>query len=99
MERLYRLIGREQDIEDISRSLYAYASESGAPAVGALHLTCSDESERECIESFQQCFVRDLLPDLKLGSKAPFRTANLGGRYEWGAVGLAEANGRVCRGQ
>jgi hypothetical protein len=90
MERLYRLIGHEQDIESVSRSLYAYASESGVPAVGALHLTCSDESERECVDAFQHTFAEYLLPNLKFGERSVFRLANLGARYEWGAVHIAE---------
>jgi hypothetical protein len=90
MERLYRLIGREHDIDDVSRTLYGFASDSGAPAFGALHLTCSDESERECVEAFQHNFATHLLPNLKLGERSVFRLANLGARYEWGAVHIAE---------
>jgi hypothetical protein len=90
MERLNRLIGSEREINEISHELCALAGELRAPAVGALHLTCSDESERECIESFQQNFARQLLPDLKFGERSVFRLANLGARYEWGAVHIAE---------
>jgi hypothetical protein len=90
MERLYRLIGSEHDIDDVSRTLYGYACDSRAPAVGALHLTCSDESERECVEAFQHNFAGHLLPNLKFGERSVFRLANLGARYEWGAVRIAE---------
>jgi len=90
MERLYRLIGHEHDIDDVARILYGFASDSGTPAFGALHLTCSDESERECVEAFQHNFATHLLPNLKLGERSVFRLANLGARYEWGAVHIAE---------
>jgi hypothetical protein len=90
MERLYQLIGREHDIDDVGRSLYAFACASGAPAFGALHLTCSDESEKECIDAFQHNFATHLLPNLKLGERSIFRIANLGARYEWGAAHIAE---------
>lgn len=58
--------------------------------VGALHVTCADESEWECIDSFQRCFVNEMLPDLKFGQKTAFHLSNLGGRYEWGAIPVAE---------
>jgi hypothetical protein len=64
---------------------------SQAPAaVGALQVTCSDESESECVEAFQRGFVQYMLPPLKFARHAPFRVASLGGRYEWGAASLAE---------
>jgi hypothetical protein len=55
-----------------------------------MHVTCSDESERETAESFQHWFCDNLLPELKCWSRAPFRQANLGGRYEFGAMAIAE---------
>ena len=58
--------------------------------VGALQLTCSDEAEHEVASVFQRDFVRALLPALHFDDKAPFRTANLGARYEWGSAGIAE---------
>jgi len=60
--------------------------------VGALHLTCADESENECVEALQHGFVKYLLPTLKFARQSAFRLANLGGRYEWGAVRLAESH-------
>jgi hypothetical protein len=53
-------------------------------------VTCADESEWECIDSFQRTFVDPLLPSLKFARKAPFRLSNLGARYEPGAVAVAE---------
>ena len=61
-------------------------------AVGALHLTCSDEAESECVEAFQRGFVQYMLPPLKFARQSAFRLASLGGRYEWGAVRLAESH-------
>lgn len=55
-----------------------------------MHVTCADECEREAVDSFQHWFCEPLLPELKFWSRAPFRQANLGGRYEWGAVSIAE---------
>jgi hypothetical protein len=57
--------------------------------VGAVHVTCADESERECTQAFDRGFT-DLLPDLKFGQQSHFRIANLGARYEWGVVRIAE---------
>jgi hypothetical protein len=90
MDAIRELIGREQDLEHVTRQLRFFVEELRAPVVGALHVTCSDESEHECIETFQRGFVDTLLPQLKLWSQSPFRSSNLGGRYEWGAVRVAE---------
>ena len=90
MERLLDLIGRERDVDEVARTLYTVAFELRAPVVGAMQVTCADESERECIDAFQSNFVEDLLPSLKFGTRSRFRLANLGGRYERGAVAIAE---------
>ena len=90
MESIRQLIGTEQDLEQVARQLRYFVEGVRTPVVGALHVTCSDESEHECIEAFQRDFVQVLLPDLKLWSRSAFRSSNLGGRYEWGAVRLAE---------
>jgi len=90
MKNIVELIGLERDLDQISRTIRYFIQDLRAPVVGAMQITCSDESERECIDSFQKSFVEDTLPSLKFFSKAPFRTANLGGRYEWGAVRIAE---------
>lgn len=84
------LVGHEHDLDDVSRALKYFAEDLKAPTTGAYLITCSDESERECVESFHSIFVRNLLPDLKFWSQSSFRTANLGARYERGAVGFAE---------
>ena len=90
MQHLYDMIGVEQPLTAISRGLKQYARGFRAPIVGAMHVTCSDESERECVDVFQDSFVQEMLPELKFHSHSAFRTANLGGRYEWGAVRIAE---------
>lgn len=90
MERLHKLIGHEHDVDEVARTLYALAGDAQAPAVGAMHVTCADESELECAEAFRHGFAEHLLPRLKFGERSVFRIANLGGRYERGAVHLAE---------
>jgi hypothetical protein len=90
MERLRNLAGHERSLGEISQVLSFAAQEMHAPVTGAMHVTCSDESENECVDAFQHGFVQHLLPSLKFARSAPFRTANLGGRYEWGSVRLAE---------
>lgn len=90
MERLIRLLGIENDLDDINLALRYHVEAQRPPAVGAMHITCSDESERECSEAFQKTFVDPLLPQIKFWQRAPFRCANLGGRYEWGALPIAE---------
>ncbi len=90
MEKLHKLIGRSFDVDDVARALYGFACDVAAPVTGALHLTCSDESEKECRDALQRNFAGHLLPRLKLGARSIFRIANLGARYEWGAVHIAE---------
>lgn len=90
MQRLHDVIGRELAADSANRTLRDVAQAQRAAAVGAVHVTCSDEAEREAVESFQHWFANALLPELKFWSKSPFRTANLGGRYEWGAIRIAE---------
>ncbi len=90
MKRLHDLLGREHASDSLNRRLRDFAQSRRAAAVGALHVTCADECERETVESFQHWFVDSLLPELKFSDRAPFRLANLGGRYEWGAVAIAE---------
>jgi len=92
MQRLRELVGHERSLRQISQALHFAARERGSAGIGAMHVTCADESENECVERFQQGFVQYLLPPLKFARAAAFRLANLGGRYEWGAVRLAEAH-------
>ncbi len=90
MDQLTEFVGAEHGLDVGARALKDYAQRTGAPVVGALHLTCSDESERECVEAFQRCFVEPLLPGLTPWNKSAFRTSTLGGRYEWGSLPIAE---------
>jgi hypothetical protein len=90
MQRVHDLVGQEHALDEVSRNLRDAARARGAAAVGALHVTCSDESELECREAFQQWFARELLPELKFGSRSPFCTSNLGGRYEERSIPFAE---------
>lgn len=95
---LYGLIGRERRLEEVTRAIRGYVQELRPPVVGAMHLTCADEAERECVDEFQRNFVRYLLPTLKFFAKAPFRAANLGGRYEWGSARIAEDHFAMAKG-
>lgn len=52
----------------------------------------ADEIENECAKVFHDEFAEPLLPRLKFARPAAFRLANLGARYEWGAVPMAEAH-------
>jgi len=90
MVRIHDLIAVESDTEAVARALVRFSSELGAAIVGAFHITCSDEAEGQCSQVFQRSFVEGQLPELKPGCRWPFRSANLGARYEWGAVGMAE---------
>jgi hypothetical protein len=90
MEKLRTLIGKENGVDAIARALYEFARRRDAPLAGALHLTCSDESELECAEALRRSFSDHLLPVLKKGERSCFRLANLGARYEWGAAAIAE---------
>ncbi|HOO16455.1 MAG TPA: hypothetical protein PK920_06600 [Phycisphaerae bacterium] len=92
VDQLKAMLGREHGLDDVNLALRDYISRLSPPAVGALHVTCADESEFECVESFQRWIVEPLLPNLHFTEKAPFRLANLGGRYEFGAVPVAEAH-------
>ena len=90
MKKLSDVIGRETDCDELARKLQFFVKGFSATAVGGYLVTCSDESERECADAFQRYFSDALLPPLKFGQRAHFRTANLGGRYEWGGVRVAE---------
>lgn len=90
MGRLEELVGVETDLARVGGVVRDFARILAAPVVGAYHVTCSDESEQECVEAFQQSFAERELPALKRGRRAVFRSANLGARYEIGAIGIAE---------
>lgn len=97
-ERLYGILGVESDLAETARALRMYVQSERPPAVGAHHVTCSDEAEAASVEAFQRGFVRYLVPSLKFFHKAPLRTANLGARYEWGSVRCAEEHFAGARG-
>jgi hypothetical protein len=80
------------DTTDVARGLKEYVRGLKPPVVGAYHVTCSDGAEHECAEAFQHELVQDLLPAYTFLSKGAFRTANLGARYEWSAVRIAESH-------
>src|SRR5262245_3444960 len=90
MNRLREIVGAEHSATAVAHALHLALLELHAPVVGAMLVTCADETEAECAAAFQQGFVRYCLPSLKFGEHAAFRLANLGGQYEWGAVRIAE---------
>jgi hypothetical protein len=92
INQMRALLGREHGLDDVNMALRDYVAHLDPPTVGALHVTCADESEFESLESFQRCIAEPLLPSLHFAEKAPFRLSNLGGRYEWGALPVAEAH-------
>ena len=65
MTELYDLVGRERSLPDVAQTIHDWAQTHDAAEVGALHVTCSDESERECVEALQRGFIEHLLPALK----------------------------------
>jgi hypothetical protein len=90
MEHLYWAIGRERALRELTQMLYFDVRSHTDHLVGALHVTCADETEAECAEAFQQGFVQYLLPQLKFARRSAMRVSNLGGRYEWGSIGIAD---------
>ncbi len=101
MDSLNALIGLETPLEVVASTLRAFAEGVGASAVGAYQVFCSDETECTCSDAFDRQFVARLLPDLKPGRCGAFHTVNLGARYEWGAVRVAEehfATPAACEG-
>ena len=92
MQDLVSLIGRELPLSQVSTNLYFWFKEQLAPVCGAVQVCCADESEKECTVEFSKHFAEPLLPNLKFGQGSQFRLANLGGRYEWGSVPIAESH-------
>ncbi len=90
MHRLQDILGRELNVDSVNRALRDYVRSRRPAIVGAVQVTCSDETEREIAESFQHWFAEPLLPELKFWNRSVFRTANLGGRYEFGAIHIAD---------
>ena len=90
MIKLRDLVGTEGKSERLGGALREFVTELRPAAVGAYQVTCSDETERECAEAFHRWFADRMLPDLKPVRRAAFQTVNLGARYEWGAIRIAE---------
>ncbi len=90
MQRLREIVGLERSLEQVSRVLCLVAERLRPPVVGAMHITCGDESEFECVNAFQRGFAQYLLPQMKFANQSAFRLANLGGRYEWTAIRIVE---------
>lgn len=86
------LVGVERTLHDLHYALKVAARSVRAQVVGALHVTCSDETQFETTESFQTSFAADSLPRLKFAHRAPFLTTNLGARFEWDSLRVAEAH-------
>lgn len=90
MSEIRSLIGKEADLPCVVRAIRICAEEIDVPAAGGYHITCSDESEWESAELFDRLFAQLMLPRMKMDRAAVFRTMNLGGRYEAGAIHIAE---------
>jgi hypothetical protein len=90
MKELVRLLGREHGLDDLAQALARYVRSLRPAVVGAMQITCADELECECIRAFQRNIADELLPELEFGQKSAFRLANLSGRYEPGALPVAE---------
>ena len=82
------LIGREVRLTETSRAIAGVVRRLAPARLASLHVTCSDERERECAEAFQSLVVRELSEGERT-RRAPMRTANLGARYEWGCGPVA----------
>jgi len=98
MQQLKDLVGAERSLERVCQAIHLSVVERHPQVVGALHITCADEAEHECVCAFERGFVKYMLPPLKFAQQSAFRIANLGGRYDWGAVRIAEQNyAEACR--
>jgi hypothetical protein len=90
VDTLKRFVAKEHRLDDVSTGIRDWVRSLNPSSVGAHQINCSDECERECVDSFHNLVVRPLLPALKYWTSSSFRTVNLGGRYETGSVGIAE---------
>jgi len=99
-QQLTDLIGVEDRLDAVNIALRYFARDMRPPVVGAYQIACSDESESEWMGSFHREFVESLLPELKFLNRSAFKTANLGARYEQGALAIAEEHyaGAVAEG-
>jgi len=96
---MYSLIGREVHREDILRNLGSVTRDLNPALVGAVQVICSDESEKECCDIFQRRFAQHFLPSLKFSNYCPLRLINMGNRYEWGAIRVADSHFRIQPGR
>jgi len=90
MKLLYDLVGVEAGPAEVARAILATARSLDVPVVGAYHVTCSDETEWEVADVFHKVLAETMLPPLRADRPAAFHTMNLGGRYELGAIRIAE---------
>jgi len=90
MKEMVRLLGSEHAMDDLPQALARYARSFRPATIGAMQITCADELECECVRAFQRNIADELLPELEFGQKSAFRLANLSGRYEPGALPVAE---------
>jgi len=90
MSEICDLIGQEADLPRVARTIRLFAESIDTALLGGYHITCSDESEWECAQVFGQLFAQEIMPRLKMDRAAVFHTMSLGGRYECGAVHIAE---------
>ena len=51
------VVGRERSVRSLCQGLHLGTAELGATSVGAMHITCADESEHECVTAFQHGFA------------------------------------------
>ena len=75
LQNISAIFGHEVGLDEVTRRLKADVRKYRPDVVGALHLTCSDEAEKECALAFQKNFSQQLLPRLKHSLGAAFRSA------------------------
>jgi len=97
VEHLTGSVGRERSLRELAQML-SFDVRTRGGLVGALHVTCADEAEAECAEAFQQGFVQYALPALKFARRSALRLSNIGGRYEWGVVRMADTHFALPKG-
>jgi len=90
MNPLHDFVGAEAGLPEVARAVLGLGRSFDVAVVGGYHVTCSDETEGEVAEVFDKVLVETMLPALKPERRAAFRTMNLGGRYEPGAIRIAE---------
>lgn len=86
------LYGRDHDPGHVHRELKFVTHAAGAGAIGAVVVSCSDESLNESSDRFAREFAQETLPSMKPGFRAPFRNITPGGIYVWGGARVAHAN-------